>query len=72
MIIMFKSPRQARVKGRKFQQYSSVLFGMGLEKPEFRAIGEKDGNIVVHPDDLSSPPKEPFTLRRDIVEFLES
>lgn len=65
----FNPPRKARVIDAKFRQHGSVLMRMGLAKQEFRAVGEENGNIVVHPDDLSSSKEESFTLRRDIVEF---
>lgn len=70
-MIAYNPPRQARVKDDKFRQFGNSLARMGLVKPDFRATGEENGNIVVDPKDLSFPPSKPFTLRRDIVEFVQ-
>lgn len=69
-MIPFESPRKARVVDLKFKLYGDVLARMGLARQEFLAVGEENGNIVVHPDDVISG-KNLRTLRRDIVEFPE-
>lgn len=69
----YEEPRSARVKERVLNQRADVLIGMGLRNPaHFWVVGEKDGQPVVSPDDLSRFFDKPFTLNKEIVEFIES
>ena len=63
-------PRQFRIIHSKIN-YAPTLAKMGLEKTRFRVIQETNDRVTVHPEDLVSPEKAPFTIRKDIVEFVD-
>lgn len=65
-------PRQARITDVKWHQFSSHLMQMGLAGQEFHVVDADKSQVVVDPRDLSRPKDGPFTLRRDVVEFLDS
>lgn len=69
---MYNSPVPARIIDSKYQRFASELAKMGLKKREFQVVGETDGNVIVDQHDLGLPSTDkPFTLRRDIVEFIQ-
>jgi len=63
-------PRQARVRDVKWNQFGHQLRQMGLAGQEFHAVNADEGQVTVDPSDLSKSKGEPFTLRRDLVEFV--
>ncbi|MDP2641711.1 MAG: hypothetical protein Q8P21_00220, partial [bacterium] len=67
-ITTFTQPRQAKITDSRYGRSAHVLAGMGLPKQEFRVVGEvsDEEQVIVHPDDLSAPKRDPFTLRKDI------
>jgi len=64
-------PRLARVTDSRWSQFGPQLVQMGLIKQEFHAVDADKNQVVVDPNDLSKPKEEPFTIRRDFVEFME-
>jgi hypothetical protein len=46
---------------------------MGLLRQEFRTLDRRQSliQVIVHPDDLAETARRPFTLRGDMVEFVE-
>lgn len=71
-MVPFEQPRNARIHPAAYNQYAQALMRMGLPSREFRAIEADDKKVIVHPEDHTSPEPEPFMLRLDIVEFLDS
>lgn len=69
---VFDHPVRARIMDMPYVRYGATLVRLGLPTREFRVISENraEGEVVVHPEDLSSPSVVPFKLRRDIVEYL--
>ena len=67
---MFNPPRQARIPDVKFARFAPALARMGLPRQEFRLIGEGQGVVFVHPEDLSPLAGEALPIRRDIVEIV--
>ncbi len=65
----YDAPVPARILDGAYARFGSALRAKGLERQEFRATGTQDGNVIVHPEDLSGPTADPCIIRRDLVEF---
>ena len=72
-ITTFPTPRRARIRNDKFAVFGPTLTQMGLRAQAFRAIGLSDKRqVIVHPDDVTGPEKNPFPITVDVVEFVET
>ena len=70
-MIMYGSPRRARIISSKYIQFGPGLARLGLLNQQFRAEGEDSGSVVVHAEDFRPNASiEQRKIRKDIVEFL--
>ncbi len=70
-ITIFETPRPAKINDVLYPRYSATLANMGLKGQTFQAVGvvDKSNQVIVHPDDLVAPAKDPFCLNGKLVVF---